>query len=122
MGWLVVGIGLNVNGAFTGTPLEGVATSLAQEVGHPLDRGAVLRALLRALDARYEQALAGVPLWQEWKGLLEGLGTRVTVRWGEQVVEGVAQGVTPEGDLLVAQEDGRVVALPAGEVTTHITG
>lgn len=119
-GWMVVGIGLNVNAHFEGTPVEGIATSLAHEVGYPLDRVAVLRRLLQALDARYEQALAGVPLWKEWRLYLEGMGQPVAVRWGQQVVEGVAQGVTSEGDLMVRQSDGTLAILPAGEVTTRV--
>ncbi|GBD10552.1 Bifunctional ligase/repressor BirA [bacterium HR23] len=118
-GWLVVGIGLNVNADFASTPLEDVATSLALETGRLQDRTGVLRSLLRFLDQRYEQALTGYPLWREWQSHLEGLGQPLAVRWGQQVVEGVAEGVTPEGDLIVCQVDGTRAILPTGEVTTH---
>ncbi|MFN3974190.1 MAG: biotin--[acetyl-CoA-carboxylase] ligase [Dehalococcoidia bacterium] len=120
-GYLVVGIGLNVNARFSGTPLENTATSLAQEVGHPLDRVEVLQRLLRDLDTRYPQALAAAPIWVEWQQCLEGVGEPVVVRWGQQVVEGAAQGVTPEGDLIVRRQDGTLVILPAGEVTTRVS-
>lgn len=120
-GWLIVGIGMNVNASFAGTPLEETATSLAQEVGYSLDRVEVLRRLLHALDARYPQALTGAPLWREWQEHLEGMGARVTVRWGQQVRQGIARGVTPDGDLILQEDDGTLAVLPAGEVTTHAT-
>ncbi|MCS7206494.1 MAG: biotin--[acetyl-CoA-carboxylase] ligase [Dehalococcoidia bacterium] len=120
-GWVVAGIGLNVNATFIGTPLADIATSLAQEVGHPLDRGEVLRRLLQALDSRYQQALDRFPLWKEWNHYLEGLGKPVAVQWGGDTVEGMAQGVTPDGDLVVLQDNGTTVVLPAGEVTTRVS-
>ena len=55
-----------------------------------------------------------------WKGLLETLGRRVEVRWGDEIHVGAAEDVDTLGALLLRRDDGLVVTLPAGEVTSHL--
>ena len=116
--YAIVGIGLNVN--FDPTPypeIAATATSLMQQAGRPLPRLLVLQTLLRELDGLYADLGRGESVWQEWRGLLETLGRRVQVRWGDQVEEGLAAEVDQEGDLVLERPDGTRVVLPAGEVT-----
>ncbi|MFQ5860801.1 MAG: hypothetical protein ACE5IG_04525 [Dehalococcoidia bacterium] len=47
------------------------------------------------------------------------MGRQVTVRWGQQVEEGVAEDVDKVGNLVLRRRDGSRVTLPAGEVTSH---
>ena len=128
--YAVVGIGVNI--ALDVHSVEGladIATTLNVEMGKPVDREAVLRQLLHELDTLYLAAgrpqPAGneegtVDVVAEWKGLLETLGRRVEVRWGDEVHVGIAEDVDPLGALVLRREDGGTVTLPAGEVTSHL--
>ena len=108
-GWAVVGVGLNVSG-FPGE-LAGLVTSLAlwSPVPSPQSPGAVLDALLPALDRRLSDDPARLlEAWRERDALRGG---RITWRDGE----GTAAGIDDTGALLVDTGAGRV-ALQAGEV------
>ncbi|MBI4336478.1 MAG: biotin--[acetyl-CoA-carboxylase] ligase, partial [Chloroflexi bacterium] len=114
----VLGIGVNINSSPTGPPdLAAAATSLAQEAGHAISRLAVLRDILQELEALYLAVQEGAPVWQEWAGCLETLGSYVHVRWREKVEEGVAEAVDRDGNLVLLRKDGSRVVLTAGEVT-----
>ena len=135
--YAIVGIGINV--AFdpsSVSELAGIATSLNLETGTEVDREVLLRHLLQELDGLYlplQQAQAGyrpADLGQsfggdsldrakrEWRAVLETLSRRVEVRWHEEVYTGYAEDVDEVGNLLLRLEDGTLVALPAGEVTS----
>jgi BirA family transcriptional regulator, biotin operon repressor / biotin---[acetyl-CoA-carboxylase] ligase len=121
---LVVGAGVNVGHRFEDFPPEirDRAASLAMIAGEgvgPLDPMRVLDAIL----ARYERYLAlgaagdAGPLRAEVVRRLPPRGTRASVRSGDRVVEGVIEGYTESGAILLL-EDGRTgaVALSAGEM------
>jgi BirA family biotin operon repressor/biotin-[acetyl-CoA-carboxylase] ligase len=117
----VVGIGLNVNLDPSAFPeIESLATSLLRETGAPLDRTAVLLALLSRLDSLYGDVRRGRSLTDEWADRLETLGRSVRVRWGDRLLEGRATGVDEDGNLLLAQPDGSTVTVVAGEVTLQV--
>ena len=125
--YAVVGIGVNI--ALDVHSVEGladIATTLNLEAGKPVDREPVLRQLLYELDTLYvaagqaPNAEGAVDVVAEWKGLLETLGRRVEVRWGNEIHVGIAQDVDPLGALVLRRDDGEVVTLPAGEVTSHL--
>jgi BirA family biotin operon repressor/biotin-[acetyl-CoA-carboxylase] ligase len=125
--YAVVGIGVNI--ALDVHSVEGladIATTLNIEAGKPVDREPVLRQLIHELDTLYVGA--GQPsdghgpadIVGEWKSLLETLGRKVEVRWGDEVHVGLAEDVDPLGALLLRRDDGEIVKLPAGEVTSHL--
>ena len=120
-GHTILGIGLNVNHDPTPSlPLPAEATSLATALGRPVDRLAVLQALLRSLDALYAPQADDDALFQQWRKTLDTLNQRVRVAWGgdgSPVADGVAIDVTPDGDLVLRRDNGTTVALNAGEVT-----
>jgi len=116
---VIVGIGLNVNvEAFT-DELAPIATSLRRCVGHALDRGAVLRRLLSALDERYaafvERGTAATV--RAWKAEVDFLGKAVNVSHGDERVHGIAEDVNDEGALVLRKPDGTTLALWAGDVS-----
>ena len=81
----VLGIGLNVNLDPSAFPeIAGTATSLMDETGAPLDRAAVLRAVLEDMDDRYAEVRGGKSLTDLWASRLDTLGTTVRVRWRDQ--------------------------------------
>ena len=112
----VVGIGINVNTPKALLPAHG--TSLSEEKGSPVDRAALVRALLRALDAAYErlQAEEFAGLLDEWRRYAAFLGRRVRVMAEGRIVDGWAVDVDPNGALLVRTDVGFTEAVSAGEV------
>lgn len=118
--FVVVGMGVNLNGDRESFPPEirPLATSALLETGRPVERARFAADLLSALDARYEGFLhdgfsALLPAWSE-RDVLRGC--RVSVRVGEEVVEGVATGITERGRLRVESTSG-AREIVAGDVT-----
>ena len=112
-GWAVIGAGINVTSAPGDFPpeLRKTATSLAiaSRGGGPPSRGAVLDALLRALEVRLSHGPDRI--LEEWRARDALHGRRIAWSSGE----GTAVGVDESGALLV-ETDGRRVTLDAGEV------
>jgi BirA family biotin operon repressor/biotin-[acetyl-CoA-carboxylase] ligase len=102
----VMGVGINVNWAGTAPPDGGSA--LDRLTGHPVDRLALLAALLRHLD----WSRPDVDVLARYRRRSATLGQAVRVQLGDEVVEGIAVDVTVHGHLLL--DTGRVVA--AGDV------
>lgn len=119
--YVIVGCGLNANlepQDFPPPPPGGTpATSLLAELGRPVDRVALLQALLAAIEPRYEALRAGGSPQAEWRQLCVTLGQPVRVSGATPGVEGVAEDIAPDGSLLVRQADGRVVTVAAGDVS-----
>lgn len=117
----VLGIGVNVRTDFTGTPLEGRATSIERQVGAAVDRADLLGKLLVRIDhwaARVEEASL-VAAWRAW---LTTIGQRVNVRTmgeTEEEIEGTADDVDDDGALILRLDDGTTRRIVAGEVTTQ---
>jgi BirA family biotin operon repressor/biotin-[acetyl-CoA-carboxylase] ligase len=116
---VVVGIGLNVNGRAFPAELAGRATSLALGRGNPVDRVAVLCAVLSAFERAYDDFRANgpravVPRWSAHAAL----GSRCRVAVDGREVSGVALGLDPDGALRVRDDDGRVVRVISGEITS----
>ena len=115
----VVGIGLNVN-LQPGQLPEGLpvpASSLSSQLGRPTDRIGLLRALLQSLDERYVALCRGVSPHEEWAQHLTMLGQTVVVKLGQALLEGVAEGVAPNGALLLRLPDGQSRTILAGDVS-----
>ena len=125
----IVGIGINV--AFdpsTVEELRDTAAGLNAEADRAVDREALLGQVLYEIDRLYAPLRQVSPgkgpevraIVQEWRGLLETLGGRVEVRWQDEVLRGLAEDVDAVGNLILRREDGSLVNLPAGEVTSHV--
>ena len=113
----VVGIGINVNWLPAAMPPEigGSATSLQVLLGSPIDRVALLAAVLDALDA-------GVAALERGESPLPRLraaswldGREVEVDTGAATIRGHVAGIADDGSLLLDAEVGRL-ALSVGEV------
>ena len=115
--YAIAGLGLNVDfdpAAYR--EIAAIATSLSAGLGRSLPLGEVLGPLLEELDGLYLSLRAGGPVYREWQAHLETLGQRVTVRGEGWQEEGVAEGVDPDGSLLLRREDGTLCRLFSGEV------
>jgi len=121
--WLaavVVWIGLNVRADFRGTDLADTATSLETALGRPVDRIAILAALLPRLDHWVARA-ADPAIVTAWRARLGTLGKRVTVytapgQFPSPSYSGVAEDVDEAGALLVRLDSGEVRRVLAGDV------
>ena len=115
---VIVGIGLNVNQTVDELPPN--ATSLAAELGHPVEREALLAAILNDLGNAYERADREGVHWivPAWRSRSSMLGNAITFRQNGAPLEAVAEDVGEDGALLVRMTDGTRVPLVAGEVTS----
>ena len=122
--YLVLGIGLNVSQT---PPAEAVmfpATSVEAATGRPVDRLALLRAILARLEAGY----AGLapprppepdPLHAAWVARLLWLGQRVVARSPQGDYDGCLSGAAADGALLLKLDSGEVRRVLAGDVTVR---
>lgn len=112
---VALGIGINVSQTPEDFPpeLRDRAGSLALAGGRPVEREALLGALLAELEGRYltlcREGFA--PIREAWLARA-ALGQRV-VHGGEA---GVAVDLAPDGALVVRGEDGRLTTVVSGEV------
>ena len=118
---VVLGIGLNVNQQAFPPELADRATSVALEAGRPVDRAALLAALLATLETRYDALHAGGAdtLIRQFERRMDGMGREVTVRYpatARAPTCGVIEGVAPDGALRL-QTDAGEQRFYAGEVT-----
>ncbi len=124
----VLGIGLNVSLDPAAYPeIAATATSLARELGRPVDRLPLARELLRQLDRRYDALRSGdrAGIFAEWRGRLATLGQRVEVvgsanATGEARRVVLAEDVAPDGALLCRLADGSRVVYHFAEVSLRI--
>ena len=113
----VVGIGLNVNWRRADMPHEiaGGATSLADLAGGPIDRVALLGALLDELDAEVVALESGRSPLERYRAACTTLGSEVAVETATGRMAGRAVEVDRNGSLVLETPAGRV-ALASGEV------
>lgn len=134
LAYAVLGLGINVNVAFDGgggtgdrgepstiphppPDLADAATDLSSVSGRPVDRLALLAAILGRCEAWYDRLLGGESPHRAWAARLDTLGRRVTVTTAAGAWGGLATGVTPEGALLVQDEAGCERVVWSGDVT-----
>ncbi|MEO5362662.1 MAG: biotin--[acetyl-CoA-carboxylase] ligase [Magnetococcus sp. DMHC-8] len=117
---VIVGIGVNVNGARTAFPvaLREQAVNLAESLRGPVDRARLLAGLLAWLEHwydRFDREGFG-PLRQEWLSFARLLDQAVQVRLADETFSGRARALDAEGYLLVQRADGTLTRVVAGDV------
>jgi len=114
----VVGIGINI--ALRPAEFAAIADTAAglEEVA---SREVPPRELLRHLFTEFERLYLllpeGKPIYEAWRDRLVTLGRMVTVTWGENVLEGLAESVDGNGALVLRRPDGFLTRVVAGDVT-----
>ncbi len=118
---VVVGIGLNLADEGLPSELRETATTVESATGKPADSEAVLQALFRALEKRYEslQSSGGEEeTIREWcKSSSYANGKRIRVSNGDEILEGTTRGLETDGGLRVETETGEIKIVRAGDVT-----
>lgn len=118
---IVIGIGINVHNESFPEEIASTATSLLIESGKRWNRAELIEAVWEAFEDYYEVYLAT----QDLKGLRNGYdallvnkGQRVRVLDPKEPFEGVAQGVTDRGELIVDTWESRKL-VSSGEVSVR---
>lgn len=112
----IIGIGVNCAHFPDDTPYP--ATSLAA-AGVPTDAAALHRALDAALWERLAQWQRGAGferIREAWTRRAPGIGSAVSVRQGEEAVEGIFEGLDVSGALVLRRADGTRQTISAGDV------
>jgi len=140
----VVGIGINANGHLQGriehkgveVELATIATTLEAVCGNPISREEVIAHLLVALEKDYLalQKEALMPpmaaafngpvarfIRDRWQSSLGTLGRVIKVHQGNTIVEGVAEAIDDNGELLLRCHSGELVQITWG-VVEHFSG
>ena len=116
----IIGIGVNVNfDPSLYAEIADISTSLYRETGQRRNRTPVLRTLMEHFDDAYVSVRAGKSLTADWSALLDTLGRAVSLRSQHEAIEGVAESVDEQGNLLVRLPDGSLYTATAGEVTSQ---
>ncbi len=115
----IIGIGVNVNLGLSASPdLVLTATSLSDELGRYVSRLDIVRQLLIELERLYLTLPMEGSIYEQWRGRLVTLGTKVCVKSGKTTYEGIAESVTEDGSLLLRHSSGSLTKIVAGDVVT----
>ena len=117
--WAIVGIGINCAQEEKDFPLEirDIATSLQLCVGKPIDRAAVVAAMLVALEKMSRLLPDANAFLPQYRANCITLGQEISILRGEEVRHGLALDVNEEGALLVEFPDGHREFIQSGEVS-----
>ncbi|MFD1885054.1 biotin--[acetyl-CoA-carboxylase] ligase [Paenibacillus wenxiniae] len=114
------GFGIDVNVALDDLPEEvrPLATSLRIERGEPVDRTAVVAAVISELESLYSlyNREGFAPIAALWEASALAIGKAVTVKTVQSTMVGIARGLGENGELLLEQPDGSIVPVYSGEV------
>ena len=106
----VIGIGLNVNQSFSDFPesLRDQAVSFKEATGKIWDRQQILHGFLNYFYDRYYYYLPDrtADIAELYLGKVSSVGSMISVRQGETYVTGRFKTITPEGYLLLEQDEG----------------
>jgi BirA family transcriptional regulator, biotin operon repressor / biotin---[acetyl-CoA-carboxylase] ligase len=108
--WVVLGMGINVNGGTEDFPpeLRAIATTLAAERGSPVPRVLFTAALLATLEGWLDRHAAEgfEPVRAAWRELSGTLGREVRIRNGQEELTGRAEDIDEAGALLLRTASG----------------
>ena len=113
--YLVTGIGINANLREFPEELEDKATSLQKEIGHKVNRSALIAENYEIFVKT--QDLSG--LMAAYQEALVNQDQQVRVLEPGHEYTGVARGINAMGELLVEKEDGTITEVYAGEVSVR---
>jgi len=116
-GFMVVGVGVNVNfypRSVAGIPAE--ATSVLEVLAREVDRCALLRHILQAVDEEYALFRRGASPHTRWVEALATVGQDVVVELGGEQIRGRAERADESGALWVVGPAGTHRRILAGDL------
>ena len=117
--FVIVGVGINVNGTSLPDAIASRASTLEQAAGGPVPRPRLAAALLNRLETLYLAFLdRGLqPLLERWVAASSSVrGRPVLVSNPGRSLRGTTAGLGRQGALRIRREDGRVEEVLAGDV------
>lgn len=109
--YAVVGLGLNANNDLSQFPAEWRSSSLAEQLGHDIDRCDLICRILEEIEVAYEN-MGGIEIFEEWRcrSLTLNRQVRITSAAGDLV--GQAVDLAEDGALIlqIGDEQKRVLA------------
>lgn len=119
----IMGIGIDANLSESDYPeeLRGRVTSLRRESGVPVDRSALIAAVMNEFETLYAlYAERGFgPIRLLWESLSVTLGREIAVRDARGELRGIAHGLGEHGELLMRTEDGQVSPVYSGDIELY---
>jgi len=114
--FIIAGFGLNINN--DKKTLPGGATSLREEKGEPVNRGELLKEILRVIEKNYLifQEKGPMSILDKWREYSTTLGKRVKVLSHRQHIEGIASDIDVDGGLLIRKDSGLIQKVTAGDI------
>ena len=122
IGYVEIGVGINVNFMEFPQEMADKATSLRLESGQEFDRNQVIGYVMEFFEKNYERFVQSCDftwLKADYERLLANLGQPVRVLDKNAPYEGTALGINEKGELLVKKADGTVCEVCAGEVSVR---
>ena len=123
--FVVAGIGVNINMDLdlADPALRPSVTSIMEETGSPVSRAEFATALYSSAQKWYNSAAeAGFdaegfkPVVEAWRGYFTSEGKPVRVKSFDRIIEGVCEGIDPDGALLVRRPSGETERVISGDV------
>jgi len=124
LGAVILGIGINIAPGSVPPPHEVLfpATCVESVAGHPVERNALLAAILDRLEA-WRAQLGSPHFMAAWQSRLAFHNEWVEIQAsGNAALVGRLQGVDTDGNLRIALESGEEVRLAAGDVRLRPAG
>jgi len=108
--FIIIGIGINVYGKkenFT-DEIKNIATSILMETGNRIQKETLMKCICEQMERLYQQFLRDgfAPIKQLWEKYATSIGKEIIARSYNQVLKGIALGITEEGILLLKDKQG----------------
>lgn len=113
--WVAVGIGVNLASAPADMPATSIAEHMTAPPPQPLDALNHLAGAFERWRSLWDSAGFSA-IADAWTARAHGLGEACVARLGSETVEGVAEGLDPDGALRLRLGDGRIRRITAGDV------
>ena len=120
--FVIVGVGINCKEKKEDFPteLQDMATSLEMELGHPVDREQVAKALVGQIALAEKDLLSNsIPWMNGYRDHNITLGKAVQLHRNGEVRQGFAEDITDTGSLVVRFADGKRETVDSGEVSVR---
>jgi BirA family biotin operon repressor/biotin-[acetyl-CoA-carboxylase] ligase len=107
--YAVIGVGINVNQREFNGDLGRRATSLALEIGRPVDRIKLFSSIMTSMESAYGDVRSGdfSGLLKDWNARCTMFGHQVTVAQNDGGISGKAVGLNADGGLILETATGR---------------
>ena len=119
--YIVIGIGINIDQVVFPEEIEYKSTSILLETGRHYDKNRLFAKFLDRLEGellRNDLRMSQTAL-NEYKDLCATIGKSVTFTRGSRKINGMAVGVSENGELKVMLSDGSICNVYFGEVTVQ---